>query len=99
MNAILYPYISIINMRVIYMSEKRILPDTLIHKILNKYGDYNYLPIFDTSTEIPINTNTYDKKDKSGSIRIEPIEYDKIFDLPSILYIFSHFSSYQRHIL
>ena len=59
------------------MSEKRILPDTLIHKILSKYGDYNYLPIFDTSTEIPINTNTYDKKDKSGSIRIEPIEYDK----------------------
>ena len=48
-------------MRVIYMSEKRILPDTLIHKILSKYGDYNYLPIFDTSTEIPINTNTYDK--------------------------------------
>lgn len=44
------------------MSEKRILPDTLIHKILSKYGDYNYLPIFDTSTEVPINTNTYDKK-------------------------------------
>ena len=59
------------------MSEKRILPDTLIHKILSKYGDHNHLPIFDTSTEIPINTNTYDKKDKSGSIRIEPIEYDK----------------------
>lgn len=59
------------------MSEKRILPDTLIHKILSKYGDYNYFPIFDTSTEVPINTNTYDKKDKSGSIRIEPIEDDK----------------------
>ena len=77
MNAILYPYISIINMGVIYMSEKRILPDTLIHKILSKYGDYNYLPIFDTSTEVPINTNTYDKKDKSGSIHIEPIEDNK----------------------
>ena len=59
------------------MSEKRILPDTLIHKILSKYGDYNYLPIFDTSTEVPINTNTYDKNDKSGSIHIEPIEDNK----------------------
>lgn len=64
-------------MRVIYMSEKRILSDTLIHKILSKYGDYNYFSIYTPSDAGPIDTKVYEKKDKSGSIRIEPIENDK----------------------
>lgn len=64
-------------MRIIYMSEKRILPDTLIHKILSKYGDYNYFSIYTPSDAGPIDTKVYEKKDKSGSIRIEPIENDK----------------------
>ena len=59
------------------MSEKRILPDTLIHKILSKYGDYNYFSIYTPSDAGPIDTKVYEKKDKSGSIRIEQIEDDK----------------------
>lgn len=59
------------------MSEKRILSDTLIHKILSKYGDYNYFSIYTPSDAGPIDTKVYEKKDKSGSIRIEPIENDK----------------------
>ena len=59
------------------MSEKKYPTENQIQKILSYYGEYSSLPIFKTSDAGPINTNIYEKKDKSGSIRIEPIEDDK----------------------
>lgn len=59
------------------MSEKKYPTDKQIQKILSCYGEYSELPIYNPSDTGPIDTNIYEKKDKSGSIRIEPIEYDK----------------------
>ena len=59
------------------MSEKKYPTDKQIQKILSCYGEYSELPIYNPSDTGPIDTNIYEKEDKSGSIRIEPIEDDK----------------------
>lgn len=59
------------------MSEKKYPTDKQIQKILSCYGEYSELPIYNPSDTGPIDTNIYEKEDKSGSIRIEPIENDK----------------------
>ena len=60
------------------MSEKKYPTDKQIQKILSCYGEYSELPIYNPSDTGPIDTNIYEKKDKSRSIRIEPIEYGDI---------------------
>lgn len=59
-------------MMVVYMHEKRSLTDIQLDKILNTYGEYSNLPLYDASGEFPIN-----KKDDTWHLHIEVTDDNK----------------------